>query len=107
MASYKLATYNLAAVQAKVAERKQHAFTTAALTGGFSLGLTTMDMVRVVQNITTDDFYKTMRSEARPDVWQDVYRVKSPDGMAFSGRLYVKFTLANGHPKVVISFKEL
>lgn len=107
MASYKLATYNLAAVQAEVGKKKHHAFTTSALTGGFSLGLTTSDMVKIIQSITSNDFYKTMRSEARPDVWQDVYRVKVPDGMAFSGWLYVKFTLANGHAKVVISFKEL
>lgn len=96
------ATYNLNAIKVAVAKLGAAAFTVSALEGGFAMGLTSVDMLAVVQSVTSNHFYKTMASKQNPGVWQDVYRVPASGGMA-----YVKFTLAATNPKVVISFKEL
>jgi len=57
-------------------------------------------VVRIIQTITREHFYKSMTSLADHSVWQDVYRVPHE-----GHTLYVKFTVdLEGH--LVLSFKE-
>lgn len=65
-----------------------------------ALGLRRADVVRVIQSLTRERFYKSMTTFADHRVWQDVYRVPC-EGCV----LNVKFTTdAQGY--LVISFKE-
>ena len=57
-------------------------------------------MVRLIQGMTREQFYKSMTAFADHRIWQDVYHVPC-NGLV----LYVKFTTdAQGY--LVISFKE-
>jgi motility quorum-sensing regulator/GCU-specific mRNA interferase toxin len=74
--------------------------TKSALSCVEALGLTLQDVVRVIQEITRDQFDKSMTSIASSTVWQDVYHVEHGSLV-----LYVKFTTdSDGY--LVISFKE-
>lgn len=52
--------YNLAAIQARVAELGVGAFTKTALDGGREMGLTSSEMLAVVAALTRRNFYKAM-----------------------------------------------
>lgn len=97
-----MATYSLAAIKAAVVKRGVSAFTKSAIEGAFAMGLTSTEMLDAVAGTASTHFYKTMPADKNPGVWQDVYRVPTPAGMA-----YMKYTLAAGNPRIVISFKEL
>jgi motility quorum-sensing regulator/GCU-specific mRNA interferase toxin len=74
--------------------------TVTARNSAFGLGLVLTDVVRIIQGMTREQFYKSMTSVADHRVWQDVYHVPFETTV-----LYVKFTTdAQGH--LVISFKE-
>lgn len=74
--------------------------TGTARTSAFALGLLLADVVRIIQSMTREQFYKSMTSIGDHRIWQDVYHVPFEHTV-----LYVKFTTdAQGH--LVISFKE-
>ena len=74
--------------------------TRSAQDTAFSLGLLLADVVRIVQGMTREQFYKSMTSVADHRIWQDVYHFPLENIV-----LYVKFTTdAEGY--LVISFKE-
>ncbi|MDP3036732.1 MAG: type II toxin-antitoxin system MqsR family toxin [Rhodocyclaceae bacterium] len=64
------------------------------------MGLRSADAVAAVLEIGRGDFFKSMTTHARYDVWQDVYHVATVSGVA-----YVKVTVLPG-TRVVIQFKE-
>jgi motility quorum-sensing regulator/GCU-specific mRNA interferase toxin len=64
------------------------------------LGLTSQEVVLVIQSMTRRHFYKSMTSHADHRVWQDVYRV--PWGPSV---LYVKLT-TNDLGRLILSMKE-
>lgn len=72
----------------------------AALTTAEALGLTLDDIVTLVQNISREQFYKSMTSLADHRIWQDVYHAQLGDLV-----LYVKFT-TDSEGYLVISLKE-
>ncbi len=74
--------------------------TATARNSAFGLGFLGADIVRIIQAMTREHFYKSMTSLADHRVWQDVYHV--PLGTTL---LYVKFT-TDVHGHLVISFKE-
>lgn len=92
--------YDLARVQADVAQRGAAAFTKTALDGGRAMGLTSTEMLTVVASLTRRDFYKSMTTYADHRVWQDVYHAATP----VRKDAYIKLTLRDGAP--VIQFKE-
>ena len=92
--------YDLAAVQAGVAQLGAAAFTKTALDGGRAMGLTSGEMLAVVAALTRRDFYKSMTTYADSHVWQDVYHAATPVGKV----AYIKITLRDWAP--VIQFKE-
>jgi motility quorum-sensing regulator / GCU-specific mRNA interferase toxin len=65
-----------------------------------SLGIYLADVVRLIQSMTRQQFYKSMTTFADHRVWQDVYHVPFESLM-----LYVKFT-SDAQGYLVISFKE-
>jgi motility quorum-sensing regulator/GCU-specific mRNA interferase toxin len=75
-------------------------FTQTAQSGAALMGLTVDEAVAAVLNIERRDFYKSMTTHLRHDVWQDVYHVATIAGIA-----YVKITLFPDS-RVVIQFKE-
>ena len=73
--------------------------TGSALDGALALGMTEVDMHRVVLALTMADFYKSMTTDADPTIWQDVYRPTTE-----AGEIYLKLTVIND--VLIVSFKE-
>jgi motility quorum-sensing regulator/GCU-specific mRNA interferase toxin len=78
-------THNLADFQASMQVRLRA--TRTAVETAQALGFTAAGIKSVVAAMRPAMFYKSMRSEQRPDQWQDVYHVPSAAGL-----LNVKFT---------------
>ena len=92
--------YDLAAIQAGVAQLRAAAFTKTALDGGRAMGLTSAEMLGVITALTRREFYKSMTTYADSHVWQDVYHATTPVGKD----AYIKITWRDWAP--VIQFKE-
>ncbi|MBF0622972.1 MAG: type II toxin-antitoxin system MqsR family toxin [Magnetococcales bacterium] len=75
--------------------------TTSAIDGAELLGMFVTDMVKVIQSLTSKNFYKSMTFMWNNKLWQDVYYV---DWQGVS--LYIKFTLDHDGDLLLISFKE-
>jgi motility quorum-sensing regulator/GCU-specific mRNA interferase toxin len=88
----------LARVKALVAAGEVR-HTGSALDGALALGMTEVDMCRVVLDLTMADFYKSMTTDADPTIWQDVYRPTTE-----VGEIYLKLTVIND--VLIVSFKE-
>ncbi|SEI10968.1 type II toxin-antitoxin system MqsR family toxin [Pseudomonas fuscovaginae UPB0736] len=74
--------------------------TRSARIGADELGLELFDMLDVVMNLATSDFYKSMTTHADHTIWQDVYRPKTR-----VGDVYLKLTVIDD--VLIVSFKEL
>ena len=92
--------YDLARIQAAVAQLGVAAFTKTALDGGRDMGLTSTEMLDVVASLTRRDFYKSMTTHADHRIWQDVYHAATPVERV----AYIKITMRAHAP--VIQFKE-
>ena len=65
------------------------------------MGLSDAQALQLIATLDRTRFYKSMTTEADHRIWQDVYHVPTPSGLA-----YVKFTLRDDGA-IVISFKRL
>lgn len=92
-------SHDLTAIQAAMRERR-YIIMRGARDGAAELRLDESDVQACIQALDSGDFYKTMESEKRPGLWQDVYR---PRYAGFA--LYVKLQLDARSAAVVISFK--
>jgi motility quorum-sensing regulator/GCU-specific mRNA interferase toxin len=93
-------TYNLATFQELYPQHRQ--IVPGALADALKMGFSSQDIEEVILNLTPSDFYKTMPSEKKPGLWQDVYRPRH-----FGMTLYVKIQIINSNTcAVLISFKE-
>ncbi len=93
--------YSLVEVQAVVADKRSRPFTSTALTGGLSLGLTEVEMRQVVLALSRSDFYKSMTTHADHQQWQDVYHGETLAGVV----VYIKITWLSDDRPPVIQFK--
>ena len=92
--------YDLASIKATFATVDALRMTRTAHDCALALGLLLQDVVDLIQEMTREQFYKSMTSKVNVALWQDVYHVPWGDIM-----LYVKFTTdAEGY--LVISLKE-
>ena len=81
------ARYALNAIKAAFADIALLNRTMTAAAGAEDLGMDEQGIVDVISGLMRQDFDKSMRSEANPATWQDVYKP------VVGGReLYVKFT---------------
>jgi motility quorum-sensing regulator / GCU-specific mRNA interferase toxin len=92
--------YDLLRIQSDVARLGVVAFTKTAMNGGWAMGLTTTEMLKVIASLTRHNFYKSMTTYADHRVWQDVYHAPTP----VRKDAYIKITLRDSAP--VIQFKE-
>jgi motility quorum-sensing regulator/GCU-specific mRNA interferase toxin len=92
--------YDLAAVKSAVAQLGAAAFTKTALDGGRQMGLTTVEMLSVIEALSRADFFKSMTTYSDSRTWQDVYHADTPAQKT----AYIKITLRDSAP--VIQFKE-
>jgi len=72
-----------------------------ALQGALALGFDEQDIVDCVCGLCAEDFHKSMESNLRPGLWQDVYK-SVYDGV----RVYVKLQVDPSSDAVVIQFKQ-
>ncbi len=102
---YARATYDIDVIKAHVKEHKGACFTASAQDGVWEMGLGMEQAIECICAIS-GPAYKTMPVNAAHlahlGLWQDVYHVVTPVGLA-----YVKFTYDSANYHVVISFKEL
>jgi motility quorum-sensing regulator/GCU-specific mRNA interferase toxin len=92
--------YALDSIKVTFATEAALRMTKTAQDTAFALGMLRADIVRIIQRMTREQFYKSMTSFGDHRIWQDVYHVPVE-----SVALYVKFTTdAQGY--LVISFKE-
>jgi len=80
--------------------------TGAALSGAGELGLEEDDVLECVDRLTLTDFCKTMESEFKAGLWQDVYRTTSC-GFAVYVKMQIVDLALPGEKAVIISFKRL
>ena len=89
----------------RLIREQRYQITRSATLAADKLGLKDRHILECVLSLHPDDFYKTMPSEKRPELWQDVYR-PTYDGIW----LYVKVQIltsrrTDARTAVVISFK--
>jgi motility quorum-sensing regulator / GCU-specific mRNA interferase toxin len=96
--------YPLKEIQRQMEKLSGLNLTRSAKQGMHQLGMTASEVVKVVQDLRAEDFYKSMTTYQDHRVWQDVYHhIVVPN----SGReelLYIKFQKLDEY--FVISFKE-
>jgi len=80
-------------------DEQRYRFTRVALEGGAELGMELADMLAVISNLNSRDFFKSMTTYADHTAWQDVYLPETP-----FGQVYLKFTLVAD--LLIVSFKE-
>jgi motility quorum-sensing regulator/GCU-specific mRNA interferase toxin len=73
--------------------------TLSALASGAAAGFDFHAIVKVVKNLKSRDFHKSMTTFADHKMWQDVYRP-----WISAGRIYLKLTVTDG--VLIVSFKE-
>ena len=93
--------YSLRPLQQRVVRLGATAFTLTAVQGGAAMGLTVADMLAVIQQLSRQDFYKSMTTHADHRVWQDVYHAEV---LSVRKTAYIKMTMRDGAP--VVQFKE-
>lgn len=95
-------TYDLHLLQQLVGQGPlSRVITKAALDGGTPLSCGTDEIVEAVLALTAGDFYKTMRSERLPGLWQDVYHLER-EGID----LYIKLQQGLDGRAHVVQFKQ-
>jgi motility quorum-sensing regulator/GCU-specific mRNA interferase toxin len=94
--------YPLSDIKAFVAREGKYAFTFTARQGVRAMNLTMQDAASIIAMLDHAQFYKSMTTHANHCIWQDVYHALCPNGKT----AYIKFTLIEGRPEVVIQFKE-
>lgn len=93
-------SYDLAEIQAKVAAGF-YVVTMSSLEGAGALRFDRKDIEDCIAQLDESDFYKTMPSNQRTGLMQDVYKP------AYLGHLlYVKLQLNSAKRAVIISFKQ-
>ncbi|MEY4642274.1 MAG: hypothetical protein RLZZ227_2268 [Pseudomonadota bacterium] len=89
---------NLAVVKALIRAGKVRA-TSSALSGAAMLDMDFLDIVRVISDLRSADFYKSMTTYHDHRTWQDVYRP-----CVGAGLIYLKLVVVDD--VLVVSFKE-
>jgi len=90
---------NLTIVKSLVESEKVR-MTVSSIKGATALGLSSKEMLEIVMDLTSKDFYKSMTSHDDHKVWQDVYKPKTK-----VGEVYLKLTVTDD--LLIVSFKEL
>ena len=93
--------YDLAVIQALIAQKGIFAFTRTARLGFSDMGLSEAEALQVLLSLRKTMLYKSMTTHADHRVWQDVYHAPTPIGKM----AYIKLTLRSDDT-VVIQFKE-
>lgn len=93
-------TYDLETIKSRV-QTGHYVVTKSAADTAHALDFGVAHIRECILLTRRSDFYKTMRSHAKPGTMQDVYR-REYGGM----RIYLKMSMDRRHGVVVISFKE-
>lgn len=89
--------YPLEQVKTLLRDNK-YAFRGVAVNGYEDMGFDHEEACKVVENLSSMDFYKSMTAHIDHKVWQDVYRPKTS-----RGDVYLKVTIQE--ELVIVSFK--
>ena len=103
------ATYPLSLIKKLIDSGCYTVTETAATTAKLELGLNFQQIIENVKALKAGEFYKTMQSEKKAGLWQDVYRQKLTINKK-QVLAYVKLQvteLPSGQRAVIISYKLL
>lgn len=92
------ATYDLKDIKSLIRKDKVY-ITQTARYNALEFNLFKEDILNVVLNLENSDLYKSMKSNKKSNLWQDVYH-KTYEGTLF----YIKLQINDN--AIVISFKE-
>jgi motility quorum-sensing regulator/GCU-specific mRNA interferase toxin len=97
----RLPSYNLNEIKKTFSSENKLRMTVSAKQGQTLLGFSDKDVIDTIQNLTNNNFYKSMEP-VKPGftAWQDVYISKFNDVS-----LYIKFQI-NTDGELILSFKE-
>jgi motility quorum-sensing regulator / GCU-specific mRNA interferase toxin len=93
-------TYDLQWIQYRL-EAGDYWIERLAAQGAMSLNFDQQDIIECVLGLTANDFYKSMESEKRPGLWQDVYKP-----LYCGVGIYAKIQIGHAGDCVVIQFKK-
>jgi len=97
-----VARYDLELVQQLVGQGELSCtITTAARDGARECGLDVDELVEAVLALSTTNFYKSMKAEKLPGMWQDVYHSSFREV-----ELYIKLQISPVGKAVVVQFKQ-
>ena len=102
------ATYSLEVIKDLINKGAYFVTATAADSARRDFNFNESEIIDVVYNLSQDELYKTMSSEKKPELWQDVYKPVIPAGEKRM-KAYVKLqvqTNKRGEKAVIISFKK-
>lgn len=93
--------YNLGTIKMAFNSIDKLNMTATAMSDQYLLGFSDQDVVNAIQDLTHDDFYKSMPPVQEGFTsWQDVYKSN------FQGiKLYIKFQI-NNKKELILSFKK-
>jgi motility quorum-sensing regulator/GCU-specific mRNA interferase toxin len=96
--------YDLKMVKSLLCSEETRQITQTSRKGAVFLGyMDELDMVSLIETITSRNFFKSMTSQYDPCLWQDVYRIVDENGQ----KIYVKLQLWPTNKKAaIIQFKE-
>lgn len=96
--------YDLNKVKALLCSEQTRDVTRTSREGAVAVGyMDVEDMVSVIQILTQKHFFKSMTSQHKPSLWQDVYKISDER----DNNIYIKLQLSPDKKKgVIIQFKE-
>ena len=97
--SSKTPTYDLDEIKREALEGNLYITNTATIDASY-FDMCNDDIVEIVTLLSYSDFYKSMKSDKNPLLWQDVYHYKVDEDFI----LYIKLQMRG--KAVVVSFKE-
>jgi motility quorum-sensing regulator / GCU-specific mRNA interferase toxin len=93
-------TYDLSWIRYKLSVGR-YRIERPAMKGAAALGFDERDILSCVKALTSADFHKSMESETRPGLWQDVYKP------TYEGAdIYLKLQIDGAADAIVIQFKQ-
>jgi len=95
-------TYSLDDIKALVSNPHTRMITQSSRKTAVEIGyLNEEEIADRIQKLTLSDFFKTMKSEKNPSLFQDVYKTMDESGV----RIYIKLQISKAGDCIVVSFK--
>ncbi|MBI5234995.1 MAG: type II toxin-antitoxin system MqsR family toxin [Deltaproteobacteria bacterium] len=93
--------YNLGELKRLIENAKTRHITRSSVLDAGKIGYSDTEIINEVLSLKQNEFYKSMKAELKPGLWQDVYK-PTRNGL----KLYIKLQKSFDGKGVIISFKK-